>query len=231
MRLAFVDGEKKEATPGLKGVCVNPFCSSPMVAKCGRVKIWHWAHKGRKPCDPWCESETQWHRDWKDRFPFDWQEIVHQDARSGEVHIADVKTPHGLVLEFQHSPISPDEMKSREDFYGEMVWIVDGLRGDLDKSYFQMGLSGPIQDDPLAYAVHWYGRGQFLRNWGEANAKVYLDFGGDVIWRLVFFDPKEKAGAVGPVRRDTFVEDCLSGAVVRLLANGPQLPTSLVQVR
>ncbi|WDD92819.1 hypothetical protein Bsp3421_002850 [Burkholderia sp. FERM BP-3421] len=78
-----------------------------MVAKCGRVKVWHWAHKGKKPCDPWYESETQWHRDWKDKFPREWQEVVDHDAQSGEIHIADVKTPHGLVLEFQHSPRRP----------------------------------------------------------------------------------------------------------------------------
>ena len=202
-----------------------------MVAKCGRVKVWHWAHKGKKPCDPWYESETQWHRDWKNRFPSEWQEIVHQDARSGEIHIADVKAPHGLVLEFQHSPITPDEMRARETFYGELVWIVDGLRGELDRSYFDMGLSGPIQDDPLVYQVTWWGRGQLLRNWSEAKAKVYLDFGGAVIWRLIFFDPEKKVGAVGPVARESFIEDCLSGTAVRLLADGPQLARPLVRVR
>ncbi|MCA8194087.1 competence protein CoiA [Burkholderia vietnamiensis] len=231
MRFAFVSGEKKEAAPGLKGTCVNPLCSSPMVARCGRVKVWHWAHKGKKPCDPWYESETQWHRDWKDKFPREWQEVVNQDAQSGEIHIADVKTPHGLVLEFQHSPMPPAEMKSREDFYGEMVWIVDGLRGELDLSYFRMGLSGPIQADPVAYAVRWWGRGQLLRNWGEAKANVYLDFGEDVIWRLISFDPKEKAAVVGPVARDSFVEDCVLGAAFRMLANGPDLPAPLVQLR
>jgi competence protein CoiA len=231
MRLAFVDGIKSEATPGAIGTCINPRCASPMIAKCGRVKVWHWSHKGKKPCDPWYESETQWHRDWKDRFPLDWQEIIQQDQRTGEVHIADVKTSHGLVLEFQHSVIDPAEMRAREAFYENMVWIVDGLRSAMDISYFNMGLSGPIQDDPLAYQVTWWGRGQLLRNWGEAKAKVYLDFGGTVIWRLVFFDAVKKVGAVGPVDREAFVEDCLSGSQVRLLANGPKLPAPLVRVR
>jgi competence protein CoiA len=87
-----------------------------MVAKCGRVKVWHWAHKGRLECDPWYE-ETEWHRSWKDRFPLVWQEQIAYDPDSGEKHIADVSTPNGLIIEFQHSVISPQEIAARETFY------------------------------------------------------------------------------------------------------------------
>ena len=45
---------------------------------------------------------------------------------SGELHIADVKTPSGLVIEFQRSTIHPDEISAREVFYKKMVWVVDG---------------------------------------------------------------------------------------------------------
>jgi competence protein CoiA len=216
MRYALVSEVKTEASPRARGVCLNPKCRGEMIARCGRVKVWHWAHKGRPPCDPWHESETKWHRDWKDNFPVEWQEVAHTDPATAEVHIADVKTPHGLTIEFQHSPIPPAEMKSREAFYGEMIWIVDGRRGELDASFFRMGLHGPIQKDPLAYQVDWLGRGQLLRNWGEAGAKVYLDFGGEVLWRLVFYDPIEKRGAVGPTYRDELVKDCLAGRQIHV---------------
>jgi len=53
-------------------------------------------------CDNWWENETQWHRDWKNHFPVEWQEVV-QIAEDGEKHIADVKTSEGWVVEFQHS--------------------------------------------------------------------------------------------------------------------------------
>lgn len=230
MRLALVEGQRVEATPKARGICINPRCASLMTARCGRVKVWHWAHKGTKPCDPWYESETQWHRNWKNKFPLDWQEVIHTDSKSGEVHIADVKNPFGLVIEFQHSPISPEEMRSREVFYGEMVWVVDGKRGGLDWSYFRMGLSGPIQDDPLAYQVEWWGRGQLLRNWSEATAKVYLDFGEGGLWRLVLYDTSNKVGVAGPVLRDTFIEDCLSGTRIHVTKNGPALPAPLVLI-
>lgn len=209
MRFALINGIKLEAQPGLHGIC--PHCSSEMVPKCGRVKVWHWAHKGRKICDPWWENETEWHREWKDKFPVEWQEVSHFDEATGEKHIADVKNPFGLVIEFQHSQIKPEERDSREQFYGDMIWIVDGKRGALDESYFNMGLHGPIQDDPLAYQVEWWGRSRLLYNWGESTAKVYLDFGQDILWRLVFFDSAKKIGAVGPIPKNALIEDCLKG--------------------
>lgn len=214
MRFALVHGTKAEAAPGLKGTCAH--CASAMIAKCGRVKVWHWSHKAAPPCDPWWESETEWHRQWKNLFPVEWQEIGHVDSITGERHIADVKNPFGLVVEFQHSPLKPDEMQAREAFYKEMVWVVDGRRGELDSAYFNMSLGRQLQANPLAYGLYWMGKSRLLHNWGEAKAKVYLDFGEDVLWRLIVFDPIKKTGAVGPIPRETFIEDCRSGTTFRV---------------
>jgi hypothetical protein len=212
MRFALIGGEKIEAQPKTKGTC--PHCLSEMIAKCGRVKVWHWAHKGNPPCDPWWESETDWHRDWKDKFPKEWQEISHLNPVTGEQHIADVKNPYGLIIEFQHSAMKHEERISREKFYKEMVWVVDGTRGSLDESYFNMGLHGLIQKSPLAYQVEWRGRSRLLQNWGESEVKVYLDFGKDILWRLVHFDQTEKIGVVGPLPKSSFVEDCRKGVKI-----------------
>jgi hypothetical protein len=114
----------------------------------------------------------------------------------------------------QHSPIDPAELRAREQFYGEMIWIVDGTRGDLDRSYLKMGLSGPMQDAPLAYQVKWWGPSRLLHNWADATAKVYLDFGEDMLWRLVFFDPGKNIGAVGPIPKTTLIEDCKNGVTI-----------------
>jgi len=212
MRFAIVNGEKAEAQPKAKGIC--PHCQSEMIAKCGRVKVWHWAHKGNPPCDPWWESETEWHREWKDKFPKEWQEISHIDPLTGEQHIADVKNPFGLVIEFQHSTIKLEERISREEFYKKMIWVVDGTRGELDESYFNMGLSGPLQKSPLAYQITWWGHGRLLHNWSESKVKVYLDFGKDMLWRLILFDSAQKVGAVGPLPKTAFIEDCLKGSEI-----------------
>jgi competence protein CoiA len=137
MKFALVDNNKLEATKGLKGTC--PICGSELIAKCGTVKINHWAHKGTRNCDPWWENETEWHRIWKNNFSNEWQENILTDERTGEKHIADIRTIHGLVIEFQHSHIDPGERTKREDFYKNMVWVVDGTRLKRDYPRFLKG--------------------------------------------------------------------------------------------
>ena len=133
MKYAMSNEGRIEATPKANGIC--QCCESDLIAKCGTQKIWHWAHKGKRNCDHWWENETQWHRDWKDYFPKEWQEVVHL-SEDGEKHIADVKTPNGLVIEFQHSAISAEEKLSRETFYKNMIWVVDGRRLERDFKRF-----------------------------------------------------------------------------------------------
>jgi competence protein CoiA len=218
MRFAIVDGIKVEASPKTTGECTN--CGAELVAKCGRVKVWHWAHKSKIECDPWWENETQWHRDWKDHFPIDWQEVSHIDSNTGEKHIADVKSPFGLVIEIQHSPIKFNERLSREQFYKDMIWIIDGNRAPLDKSHFNMWVSTkqPLQTSPVAFPVKWWGKGKLLENWSGSAVKVYLDFGEETLWRLVVFDKSSKKGAVAPISKKVLIEDCLKGNTISTMS-------------
>jgi competence protein CoiA len=219
MRFALVNAYKTDPQPKLHGQC--PHCGEAVVSKCGKVKVWHWSHKSTKICDPWWENETEWHRAWKDKFPKEWQEISALDGETCEIHIADVKTSYGLVVEFQHSPMPLEEMAARERFYGNMIWIVDGLRSELDVSYFRLGLgSTPIQTNPLAYGFAWYGTSRLMHNWSDAKARVFIDFGESlssgppVVWRLVFFDKKKKQGAVGPYPKHLLIEAILHGTEI-----------------
>lgn len=197
MRYSIVDDKRAEAQPGLKGVC--QYCRSHMIAKCGQYVVWHWAHRKREDCDPWWESETEWHRSWKDQFPLDWQEIVRTDPATGEKHIADVETPHGLVIEVQNSPLHPEEMRSRERFYKKLVWIVngdrrgaDGQQETLDRRYFNMGRSSKhLRSDPLVFTVEWHGKSKLLHNWNKATADVYFDFGDGILWKFNSFEPNK----------------------------------------
>ncbi len=126
MRFALIDQILTEARPGLQGIC--PGCAKLVIAKCGIRKIHHWAHRTTKTCDDWWEPETEWHRDWKNNYPATWQENFLPDKRTGEKNIADVCTDYGLVIEFQHSHLHPQEGAAREQFYKNMIWIVDGTR-------------------------------------------------------------------------------------------------------
>ena len=133
MRFALSNNERIEPSKGAKGLC--PCCGSELVAKCGEIKVHHWSHK--KKCDDhWWENETEWHRNWKNQFPKEWQEIIQRDE-SGEKHIADVKTSSGWTIEFQHSAISKEERDSRDYFYNKLIWIVDGTRRKTDFEQFK----------------------------------------------------------------------------------------------
>lgn len=124
MDVAIVEGQRTPPAPGLKGACER--CGAPAQAKCGPIIRWHWAHAGRRHCDPWMENEGPWHKAWKELFPFEWRENVRCDEVTGEKHVADIRRPDELVIELQNSPMSLDEMRSREHFYGErMIWIVN----------------------------------------------------------------------------------------------------------
>lgn len=122
MQYALVGGERQEATPAAKGVCAE--CGAAATAKCGPRVMHHWAHSGRRNCDPWWENETEWHRAWKNVFPSGCREISHT-APDGEVHRADIGSPGGLYVEVQHSAMTDAERSSRELFYKNLVWIVD----------------------------------------------------------------------------------------------------------
>lgn len=228
MKFALVENVRSTAEPKQRGVCAN--CGEEMIAKCGRTKAWHWAHKSREMCDPWWENETEWHRAWKAEFPDDWQEVVNLDQNTGERHFADIKSAHGLVVEFQHSPIKDEERISREEFYGDMIWIVNGLRGELDASYFQMGLHrSPLQRNPLAYQLDWFGRSRILHNWGTSDKRVFLDFGDtfttgpSVVWRLIFFDPDKRRGAVAPYNKRQLIQAIMDGKDIGV----PYLPNEV----
>jgi hypothetical protein len=174
MKYALVEGQRQEAQPRHSGIC--PACGSLMIARCGEVRMSHWAHRGERNCDTWWENETEWHRSWKNQFPVNWQEVVHS-ADNGERHIADVKTDQGWVLEFQHSKIHPEERKSREIFYSNLVWIVHGWR-KRDKPQFSRALQdGRIVAEKLnMFRIPFPDECGLLKDWSGSSVPVLFDF-------------------------------------------------------
>lgn len=112
------DGSRKEAFKGAVGAKC-PLCKTDVVPKTGRIKTPHWAHKSLDTCDRFSDPETAWHRKWKSYFPEDWREVVVGN------HRADVLTPKGYAIEFQHSTISLDKIRDRCNAYENLVWVVD----------------------------------------------------------------------------------------------------------
>lgn len=183
MRFALVNNELQEAQPGLSAKC--RCCGYPTIAKCGQVKIWHWAHSGWRICDTWWENETEWHRSWKNCFPIDWQEVIHHDS-NGERHIADIKTSQGYILEFQHSYLNSDERQERTDFYGKLAWVVDGTRRPRDiKQFFEMiNRTSYLCIEPIVRIVSTSDCA-LLSEWYCTQAPVFFDFGEESLHCLL----------------------------------------------
>ena len=204
-----------------------------MIAKCGQYVRWHWAHKARITCDSWQEPETDWHRYWKNAFPIDCQEVVHEDDRTREKHIADVKTPGGIVVEVQHSPIGEGEARSREGFYRNMIWIIDARHL---VSWFYIGMAHDLADCcPMMYQIDWWGSSKLLEKWSKSGAHVYFDVMNSaaeyeddgkllflpsesivpveerVLWRLLEFNAIDRTGYIAPVRADVVIEAVMDG--------------------
>ncbi|HOW59785.1 MAG TPA: competence protein CoiA family protein [Candidatus Omnitrophota bacterium] len=217
MKFALVNGVKTEAQPGLKGICLYCEKDRDMIAKCGKVKIWHWAHKSNVSCDPWWENEREWHRAWKNRFPVEWQENRHVDSTTGEKHIADIKTAAGLVIEFQHSAIQPAEVQSREAFYKNMVWVIDGTRLKGDFPSFCKGFRelSPLKIMPGVF-LSLSPNKCFPASWLNSSVPIYFDFQGvnpinqtdrlrDPLWCL-FPGRAEGFAVVAGVPREDFIK-------------------------
>jgi hypothetical protein len=140
-------------------------------------------------------------------------------ADSGEVHIADIKTPSGEVIEFQYSALHPDELASREAFYRpQMAWIVSGTRLKRDAEAFRRAVFSAEPDFFAELRAWWMPTAKapaIVQRWTGSRCKVFLDFGEvdftafglasnfDLLWHLVFqlgkvsFMPVLKSGVIG----------------------------------
>jgi len=221
MRFALSNDERIEATKGAKGVC--PCCGNDLVAKCGEIYIHHWAHK--KKCDDhWWENETEWHRNWKNEFPEKWQEVIHRD-KSGEKHIADVKTSGGWAIEFQHSFIEPEERRSRDNFYTKLIWVVDGTRRPTDLKQFQEVLKRVqiFSQEPSLMYVYFPNKCRLFNEWGNSNSFIFLDFNDSLVgyknqlW-LIYSRTSDNKIFLGQFSRSSFI-DCLNNNKFDVMVN------------
>ncbi len=119
------NGERIKPTQHAKATC--PHCGSLVIAKCGEINVHHWAHENLQDCDSWShEPITQWHIDWQECFPLECREV--QIKRGHEWHRADIESKNNTIIEVQNSHISPEEIFQREQFYGNMLWIINSER-------------------------------------------------------------------------------------------------------
>lgn len=219
MKFALINGVKTEASKGATGIC--PSCGSKLVAKCGEVKVNHWSHIRNRNCDPWWENETDWHRSWKNNFPAEWQEIVLHDERTAEKHIADVRTSYGLVIELQHSHIDPQERTARENFYKNMVWVVDGTHLKRDYPRFLKGKNDLGRTNKQGYFFVDFPNECYTPTWLGSLVPVIFDYQGiesiddpnDLRNNLYCLLPKQnkREAILATISRDSFINNTING--------------------
>ncbi len=137
MLYALKNDEIIPASPSMNAIC--PLCKQDVISKCGDVNIWHWAHKNLSECDSWSEGMGEWHYNWQKILPPENIEVTIK--HNGISHRADIVLNDGTVIELQSSPISIDEIKEREEFYGNMIWVfnLQGKYIEVEKRYGKYG--------------------------------------------------------------------------------------------
>lgn len=130
-------GEKVRPTAtGQTATC--DYCGSKVISKCGSFNIYHWAHAPFSECDSWRETKiTEWHLKIQNALEYNKAKLEVTIEKNTERHRADAVLPDGTVIEVQTSPISLEEIKERERFYGNMIWIFDA-RETYEQDRFQI---------------------------------------------------------------------------------------------
>ena len=102
-----------------------PFCGKRMIPRLkGEYRMKHFAHK--ESCtETWTYDMSEWHRMWQSFFPGKTEEFMEYN---GKKHKADVFA-NNKVIEFQHSPMTLEEFRDRNDFYSsfgyDVIWVFD----------------------------------------------------------------------------------------------------------
>lgn len=193
-------GFRVAPTPGQAATC--PLCKARVRAKCGQIVSWHWSHISSKDCDSWSEGETPWHLGWK-------RIVSEVDPSLTEVsmgpHRADIRLPEGVVIELQHSTISTDDIKSREEFYGrrQMVWIFDAR-----EAYEAGRLS--IRERENYCTFRWK---QARKSIAVCRADVYLDTGRSIFQIKSIKNLSPFSGWGMKLDRHGFIDDIKNQAI------------------
>ena len=109
---------------GDRAICKG--CGGEVVARVGEVNVAHFAHLNLVECE-YGSGETEWHRQLKEYFGnLPGFEVEVPLIKNDKKKIADVMTSSGFVIELQNSSISMTEVREREQFYEDMLWIFNG---------------------------------------------------------------------------------------------------------
>lgn len=176
------DGKRVNANNAKKGVkYFCPMCRRGVTFRNCTLKMKHFAHTPDDPCiDSWHHDMSEWHYTMQEYFDEQYREVVVE--KDGIVHRADVLM-NGVVIEFQHSPLSPEEFKARNDFYTScgyrVVWVIDVHSSYVKGDFYSCGTT--IYEGVDGY--RWLHHKKWLDGKYSKDVSVYLtwdEIGGPV---------------------------------------------------
>lgn len=165
-----------------------PVCKGKVRLRIGKINAAHFSHISAECQDHWHYDMSEWHYSMQNRFPEEQREVVVKHG--SEIHRADIL--HGnYIIEFQHSPISKDEINERNRFYTaagfHIAWVFDVQEQFNDHQI----CSVPRNNNALMY--EWSNPKRFLQAFPRPNeaAKNMIVF---LYW--IEDDGKESFGRV-----------------------------------
>ena len=189
MKYAMINSQKVEAKPNLKGA-LCPKCKSEMIAKCGSIRIHHWAHKKGAHCDEWAEPENAWRLNWLKAFEgFRQEEIIKQ---GNESHFVDVLTENGTPILFRQKAPSSDDMAKMESFFRGLIWFANmGASIRACKAFEKAMIEQFITESEIKNVWLCSCEKGIPAAWLDAKYPVFLDFRcseeivNDYLWCLM----------------------------------------------
>ena len=178
-------------------------CNREVIRKIGNGgRRPHFAHKASiegDSCDGWHYDMTDWHLDWQEKFPVKCQEgVVEHD---GKKHRADVLIEdQRLVIEFQHSHLSPEEYSDRNNFYKscgyDVVWLFD-MNDDFKENRFEAMEDSNEYKWKRPWATFRNINNNMIPNaprqvtWERDAQAVFFEH-GDIVERLLDYDEEKR---------------------------------------
>lgn len=158
-------------------------CNNIIIGKKGGINAHHYAHINTK-----CiinrdkDSKTKWHMMWQNIAKKQYLEkIINKEKK---IHIADIINEDNVVIEVQHSNLSEEEIKERENFYDNMIWILDAsdfIKKDKKDNTDYLVLKSSC----IFYTNNNYYLVKFTNKfWCKMNKKKYVDM-GDGMYEII----------------------------------------------
>lgn len=175
----LLNGARHRAVPNYPYFSDCPECKRPLVAKCGSIVSWHWAHQSGRYCPS--SGETEWHLAWKNQFPDDWIERPYGSRR------ADVFLPSGEVVEFQRKGLDPQTIAARErECQFRILWICNGT--ELGERFNLRGRETGI------FSFRWK---QPHKTWLAVSGRLLIDLGDDRLFHVMKCGQQTPLGGYG----------------------------------